>query len=351
MAFTNIQNAGRLVMSGNPVIFTGQTNAVGTYTGADGKEHKRLFPCVLGKFTSSTGYVEEYTYPLGSGTVFQFDLSGALEECFRQLRTANLGTDGPTHTPQGVTYTLKITERWHEEGVSLTGDSVTLYASTSPNVEFSAIPGKLTDMERVKMGNSDVSSLLTSGKVLSRKPTDTEIVLKDMYHIVPYYNGSTPAYDRSKRSATGAFTIRGRKIYVTDDTEGFLPIVFWNQFGLLESATCHGLPTYQYNLQSSQYEVDNGRTFNAIGEQHAQTNLTQQVVTLSSGLVSRAWYEWWIAEVLTTPQIFVRMDGKWYSGTVVPESSISYRTGNGEALSVEFKVKLSVKGSVYNSFV
>lgn len=353
MAFNNITNPGRLVMAGNPVLFTGNTNAVGTYHDAEGNERKRLFPCVIGKFTSSSGYEEEYTYPLGSDGNFQFDLSEALQECFRQSRKATLGSDGPTHSPQSITYTLKLTERWHDDGVAYTGDTVTIRpdGNTSGTSAFSAIPGALTDSERSKMSGSNIADLLTSGKVLSRKPADTEVVIKDTYHILPYMSGASPAYDRTKRSATGAFTLRGHKIYVTDDAEKFMPIVFWNQFGLLESATAYGNPAYQHNLQSSQYEVDNGRSFNSIGEQHAKTSLQQQFITLSSGIVSRTWYEWWIAEVLTTPQVFIRLDGRWYSGTIVPDSNITHQEGKGDALSVEFKVKLSVKGSIYNSWV
>lgn len=344
MAFNNITTPGSMVFAGNPVVISGNTDAVGTYTGADEKTHTRLFPCVLGKFTTST-YTEEYTYPVADDGSFQFDLSGALQECARQMRKASLSADtGPTHTPGAITYSLQLTESWHEEGVTYTGDTTTIS-------NLSAVPGALTDAERTRLSNGDVSSLLSSGKAMTRKPDSTEVVVKGMYHIVPYMNGAAPAYDRTQRGATGTFTIRGHKIYVTDEPGDFLPIAFWNGFGLLESATGHCLPTYQHNFQSAQYEVDNGNGYTDLSEQHAQTTLQQQVITMNSGLVTREWYEWWVSEVLTTPQIFVRLEGRWYSGTVVPESSITRHGSSGNALSVEFKVKLSVKGSIYNSWV
>lgn len=350
-------------MSGNPVIFTGHTNIV-YYTDTEGEEKKRLFSRVLGKFEGKVDgtalYTEEYTYPLGEDGNFQFDLSSALEECFRQLRTATINADGPQHTPKVVTYTLRLTEMWVDDGVTYEGDTVTIGKTPQPPIGgesedqqpiYKAIAGALTDAERVRLANSDVAALLTVGKLLSRKPQTSEVVVKDSLFIAPYWNGTVPTYNRSKRSALGTFKVQGRDIYVTENDGQFFPMVFWNQFGMLESVVGHALPTYKHNLKSSQYEVDSQRTFHSIGEQHAQTSLQQQEITLSTGIVDRRWYEWWIAEVLTTPQVFVKLEGEWYSGTIVPESSITRKTDKGDALSIEFKVKLSVRGSIYNSWV
>ena len=66
--------------------------------------------------------------------------------------------------------------------------------------------------------------------------------------------------------------------------------------------------------------------------------------------LDRLWQQWYLHELLPTPQAWIWIDGLWIPCHIVPEETVSgISRSDGKLLEVQFTVRLDIAGSPYSA--
>ncbi len=372
MAIQVLQQPSHISFSGDPIIVKAKT----TLTGKTFLRIKLKVNAQAYRSGESNSYSEGYIYEVSSDGVAVFNIGETISTALKRCMTCEVSGTTVTQKSYAVSYTLTYTEAFLEDMVEIEEGEVT-------SQTYNAIPGKLTEFERMTAGNSDTSSLIGSGRILSRKPSGDRIIKGiDWYIPAVKTSGDTISYTvvqgdtrNSGSQYTGGSLVpasikidtsslltgevivstsedTGKKHYVVQPFVGMRHFLFLNKFGLVESVTAVARESLSYSIDSELYSVPVDVNF----RQNTQVmNYAQEPfasLAMSSGFVTREWAEWWINEFLVTRKAWMMVDGIFLPVAIVPEETNEiYDRSKPSLIAVNFTVRFSFTGGTFNSFV
>lgn len=372
MAIQVLQQPPQLSFAGDPIVVRVKTTLTGkTFLRVKLKVEAQAF-----RSSESISYSEDYTYEVSSDGTAVFNIGETISTALKRCMSCKVSGTTVSQEVYAVRYTLTYKESFLEDMVEIEEGSVT-------SGIYNAIPGKLTEFERLTANSADTSSLIGSGRILSRKPADGTVVRGiDFYLPSVKTNGDTISYTisqgESKKTgsqytggsyvptsikistsslALGNVTFStgeetGRNQYVVDSSPDMRHFLFINGFSLIESVTAFTKDSMEYDIQSDTYSVPKEIDF----RQNTQIiNYAQDPLAtfgMSSGYVNREWAEWWISEFLTTKSAWMLVGSRFLPVSIIPEETTEiYDRSKPGLLAVNFSVRFSFTGGTYNSFV
>ena len=372
MAIQVLQQPSAISFASDPIIAKVKTTLTG-------KTFLRVkMTCNVKAFQSGEeiSYSEEYSYNVADDGAATFNVSNTVATAISRCMTVDVeGTTG-TQVAYAAKFTLTYKEAFLEDGVGIEQGELT-------SSEYKALPGSLTEFERLTASNQDTSTILGNGRILSRKPSG-EMVPKgiDLYMPAVDTVSDTISYTVAQGTASneysqytggvlvpesiriitsslspGELTVStsresGKKKYVVPSTPDMRHFLFLNGFGMLESVTAVTKESLSYDTQSEQYVVPKEIGFRSHTQVVGYAGQPFVSLEMSSGFVNREWAEWWVNEFCVTRRAWMMVDGRFLPVAVIPQETTDlYDRSKPGLLSVNFTVRYSFSGGTYNSFV
>lgn len=372
MALQLLQQPGSLSFASDPIIVKAKTTLTG-------KTFLRIkLTCTVLPPSGAWGdeYEEIYSYNVSTDGLATFNVSGTVSASVEKYFQQEIQDGELVQQTSTIKYSLFFEEVYIEDRVEMKGDS----KSIGP---FMALPGGLTEYERMTAPNADTGSLLGTGRMLSRKP-DGEIIPKGIPIYLPAVSTSVQSipYSIKQGEKTHEYTLpaqsiytpvsikigtlslslgeaivsaagdTGKKKYIASPTPDMRSFVFINGFGLLESVTAVTREAFSYDIQSEQYTVSKEIGFRPTTQVLSYSDSPMASIAMSSGYVSRQWAEWWINEFCVTKKAWL-VDGEHpLPVAIIPEETVElYDRSKPSLVAVNFTVRYSFTGGTYNSFV
>jgi hypothetical protein len=372
MSIQVIQQPGSISFAGDPIIVKARTTL-------SGKTFLRIrMSCDVKAYRDSEQYAysEDYAYEVGSDGYATFNVSSTIQTALNRCIVQQESGNAVTQTMFSAQFTLTYRETFLEEGVEIEESRLT-------SSEYKAIPGALTEFERFSASSADTSSILGSGRILSRKPAGeavpfgTELYLPvvsttsgtvsyqldcgDVHKDLSMYTGGTlvPA---SIRIDTSSLPMAELKVsfgfesapvkYTVPRRPDMRDFIFINRFGLAESVTAVMRESLEYAVESNTYVVPSDINFRARTQTVNYASSPQASYGMSSGYVSREWAEWWVNEFTVCRKAWMVENGSLIPVAIIPEESLTlYDRTKPSLIAVNFTVRFSFTGGTFNSFV
>lgn len=297
---------------------------------------------------STDGVMRRYplSQPAQKGETVQIDISSALQAVADKYEYT---AEPPTYYPY-ILFSLEACDEYMQNGQN-SGD---VGIVTNPGGR--ALMGSFSDLERLRAQQSGRNTTK-----FSRKPSGAAV------EIVTVGETYLRAEPMSVGIATiqngprmGQFTIAGEglhtlsvgsdsiKVYAVPDSPDRYWLRFVNGLGVVESVSVASLVSEEVNYKVSEYVVARQELFNQVSRGAVVKQNDQERLKLSSGPIDRLWQQWYLHELLPTPQAWIWIDGLWIPCHIVPEETVSgiSRT-DGKLLEVQFTVRLDISGSPF----
>lgn len=373
MAIQVLQQPPQIAFVGDPVVVKAKT----TLTGKTFLRIKITVNAQAHADAEYYDYSEEYSYEVGSDGIAAFNISETLKAALYSRMTYDVGEDGSiTQKAYAVRYRITYKETYLE-------DMVETEAGETTSENYEAITGSLTEFERMTASNADTTTLLGSGRILSRKP-DGDIVPIGRKLLVPLVNvnSDTTSYTVKQGTDTQSYSkyTRGElvpasleintsslqegelvvsasfetgiKRYVVKENPLMRHFIFLNGFGLMESVTAYTRDALEYDIESNLYTPPSEISFRSTTRTANYAQPPVATFSMSSGYVSREWAEWWLTEFVVTRKAWMYENGKFIPVSILPEETNDlYDRSKPGLLAVNFSVRCSFAGSTYNSFI
>lgn len=372
MAIQVTQQPGAVSFAGDPIIVQAKTNLIG-------KTFLRIkLKCQATAYRNSEEYPyeEDYSYEVASDGVATFNVGSTIQTALARciVQEADKGTVGQTM------YAAKFMLTYKEVFVD---GMVEIEQGEVVSEEYHAIPGSLTEYERLTALSADTSSILGAGRILSRKP-EGEILPQGIDFYLPAVDttSDTLAYSVQQGDTKKEYSIftggryvpksisvktdsfglgevvigtaaqPGKKAYVVVPRPDMYHFLFINGFGMLESITATTKEALKYEVQSELYVMPQQIGFRANTQVLNYASTPTPILSMSSGFVSREWAEWWINEFVVTRKAWMLKDGRYIPVAIVPEeTNVMYDKSKPSFMAVNFSVRYSFAGGTHNSFI
>lgn len=321
-------------------------------------------------------YSEEYSCDVATDGTAVFNVGHTVKTALRKYMKWSVSGKTVTQSVYKAQFTVSFREVYLQDMQEVVGDEVVSDTAV-------AIPGALSEFERMNPVYTGTVDLLGSGRILSRKPDGERIPEgTDLYIPAVNVGGTSLSYyweqngKKTERSMEtggvlvpasavinsdgiqeGAFTVgiaqgdvsRKYRVPGTKNARNFL---FVNGFGLIESVSAFSLEKKSYETESELYvipsEVNAGYRSNVV----SMAKNPYASLELSSGFVDREWTDWWINEFLVSEMVWMQQGDVFLPVAVVPaETSVLYDRNEPGLSSVEFTVRFSFSGSTSAIFV
>lgn len=373
MALQLLQQPGAVNFAGDPIIVKAKTNLTG-------KTFLRIVAVCKVKAVASNEsaeHSEEYSYSVGTDGIATLNVGHTVQTFLENKMEQKMQGGSLSTSLYKVVFSLALREVYLDGTLEVTGDTV-------QTESFTAIPGSLTEYERMSASNHDTETLIGICRILSRKPDGERIALGDTLHIPAVQNvsgSSNIAYKLTQGSTVktgnahtpdalvpviishqvtglsngdlsilvgGVELTRKRIVPATDDMRRF---VFLNGFGLVESVTAFVRESLTYNISSESFIVPSDISYDGNTSVLNYADSPKATFAMSSGFVSRAWAEWWVNEFLPTRRAWMEVDGRYVPVAIVPEekNQLFDRSKPG-LIAVKFNVKYAFAGGTMNRF-
>lgn len=276
------------------------------------------------------------------------DISSAVRSLLDDYRVLDVvGKSGEQTLPK-LAFSVVAYVTYMQDGVTMGGFSSGGTGFQSSDAESSAIHGALTDMERRKLGSADALASKTHSILLSRKPTEVEVVMEGQpYPIVKIQDaGDEGDVPTLTMESIDSLT---RNIYkVSQNTRVFL---FRNSLGVPETICATTLEQENVNLKSEQYGRVSMPSFAPSSRRIQQVSSHYISYEMSSGNVTLPWARWWANEFLAAKEWWLLKDGEWIPVTIKAKSeSINILDrSKAAACHVDFTVTVALDDDIEQS--
>lgn len=372
MAIQVTKQPGVVSFAGDPIIVQAKTNLIG-------KTFLRIkLKCQVTAYRNSEDhmYEEHYSHEVGTDGVATFNVGSTIQTALARCIVQEVENGAVSQTMYAAKFKLTYKEVYVNGTIEVEQGEVV-------SEEYHAIPGSLTEYERLTASSADVATILGAGRILSRKP-EGEILPKGFEFFLPAVDtkSDTVAYSvqqgdtkkdysiftggvyvpksisvKTDSLALGDVVIStaaqpGKRAYVVMPGPDMHHFLFINGFGILESITATTKEALKYEIQSALYVMPQQIGFRANTQVLNYANAPTSVLSMSSGFVSREWAEWWINEFVVTRKAWILKDGRYIPVAIVPEeTNVMYDKSKPNLMAVNFSVRYSFAGSTHNSFL
>ena len=380
---TIVNSPAAISFAGNPLIYAVATNkALGT---------DESFLRIVCKFTFSlngnvdwyqgnVNFSDELSQPVRNYGGTSFNLSDAAQTLIRNVQSSiDMNGDAPL-PPYGLIANVSFRTVWIYDNQEISEGEV--YAPT-----LYVVSGRLTDFELLSMEETDLLTLASDGRALTRKP-DGGVLYRGESMIVPtmhtYYDASNPEmledkisnfklslpggkeesgvavlscnevdYQVASSSAgteDGSFTFtsdltRTLSGYYRTNTHGVHFLRFINGFGAVENISVRSKDKLSYEVSGETHSLVQGATTRPTDRRYATKSQPVGVYELSSGYVPKKWAEWFVQELLTSPRVWIQLGGKWVPALIEAEDDcVIYDRTKPEMPHVDFTLRLAIDG-------
>lgn len=372
MAIQVVQQPGAISFAGDPIIAKVKT----TLTGKTFLRVKLKCDVTVFRNSEEHTYSEPYSFEVAADGIAEFNVGSTIQTALARyiIQTANNGE--MEQTMYAAKFKLTYKEAYIEGMTEIEEEEIT-------SEEYKALPGSLTEFERLSAPNEDTATILGDGRILSRKP-EGEIIPLGVDIFFPavstkadtiYYSVKQGEVNNDYSIFTGGILVpksiqiktdslslgnviigttaqQGKQAYIVSPHSDMRCFVFINSFGLLESVTAITKESMKYDIQSNLYVVPQEIGFKGNTQVVNYASLPTSSFEMSSGFVNREWAEWWINEFIVTRKAWILLNGRYVPVAIIPEETVSlYDRSKPDLMAVNFNVRYSFTGGTYNSFV
>ena len=381
MAITVI-TPNSLVFAGNPIVVKAKTDK------QLGELDSFLRIELNGTITapginSSQTYPVQLSQPVENGGTAEFNLSDSIQTMVRRAQSLIDMNQSSTQseeywaTPTEFICLFRCREVWLSENQTVVGD-------TSDAYRFEAVPGALTDFERMAMADLDLDALKRV-KPMTRKP-DLGIVYVGETVIIPIISdvsvsGTTPklglffengdnnmmycrfspnmlgytfgtagSYEDGKLTFEPTFNGYDKESftrtgYYRANANGVHFLRFINGFGAVENISVRAKDKLSYEVGGEVHSLVQDGGLRPTDRRYATKSQPVGSYELSSGFVPRRWAEWYVQELLTTPRAWMQVGDVWVPGLIeADDDCVIYDRTKPEMPHVDFTFRLAIDG-------
>lgn len=296
-------------------------------------------------------YDYEFSQPVAKGETVAIDISSALQAVADKYEYTPVP---PTRYPY-IQFSLEACDEYMQNGQN-SGD---VGKTTNPGGR--ALMGAFSDLERLRASQSGRTT-----SRFSRKPTTTPetVCVGDIYLRPRAMSVNIGNITAGPEMST--YTIAGEGSHTlwanTDDktvvyalpqaTRDRYQMRFVNGLGCVESVSVLSLMASEVNYTTDEYVKSRQEQFGMVSRGVVRKQNDHERWRLSSGAVDRAWQQWFLHEMLMTPQAWIMVDGTWIPCHVIPEETVSgIDRQKASLLEVLFTVRFDIAGSPFVSML
>lgn len=377
MAITTVISPASLSFANNPIIFQAKTdhslskeesflrivcNATFTLNGS------------VPYYTGNTTFSVELSQPVKDAGTATFNLSDAAQTLIRNVQSQIDMNGGDGLSSYSVSVETSFKDVWLLDNNEQSGDS-------ENGKTIDVVSGGLTDYEMLTMSDITPPLLAGSSKAMTRKP-DGGIVYAGEMLIVPtllakgsgdsiianvrfnvgeeeLYRGSNymeeAKVDYQTASPTnkvteGVFTFSSGLTgslsgYYRTNTRGVHFLRFINGFGAVENIAVRAKDKLSYEVSGETHSLVQEISTRPTDRRYATKSQPVGVYELSSGYVPVRWAEWYVQELLTSPRVWIQIEGKWVPALIESEDDcVIYDHSKPEMPHVDFTLRLAIDG-------
>lgn len=372
MAIQVTQQPGEISFAGDPIIVKAKT------TLTDKTFLRIKLQCDVTAYRSGEEYPysEIYSFDVASDGLATFNVGNTVKTALSRAIVQSADSGEVEQTMYAAKYKLTYKEVFIDGMVEIEEGQVI-------SEEYYAIPGSLTEFERLTARYSDTTTVLGNGRILSRKP-DGELIPKGVDFYLPAVDtkSDTISYSvqqgetknsysqftggalvpKSIKVTTGTLSSgsviigtaaeTGRKAFIVNPNPDMRNFIFLNGFGMLESITAVTKESLEYEIQSETYAVPQEIGFRGNTQVVNYANSPEATFGMSSGFVNREWAEWWVNEFIVTRKAWILHEGRYIPVAIIPDDTVSlYDKSKPGLMAVNFSVRYSFTGGTHNSFI
>lgn len=373
MAIQVLQQPPQIAFAGDPIVVKAKT----TLSGKTFLRIKITVNATAFAASEEFPYSESYSFEVGSDGVAIFNIGETIKTALSRKMTFDVtGKDSIMQSTYAARYTITYKESYLDGMVEIEEGETT-------SEQYNAIPGRLTEFERLTAASEDTTEILGEGRILSRKP-EGDIVPIGLPLCIPavsiqsdtisysvtqgeeskdyseYTRGamvpdslhiSTSSLKEGELVVSTAFEA-GKKRYAVNPGPLMRHFIFLNGFGLMESVAAYTREALEYDIQSELYTLPADISYRATTRTASYAQDPSGIFSMSSGFVNREWAEWWLSEFVVTRKAWMYENGRYIPVTVIPEETNElYDRSKPGLLSVNFSMRYAFAGSTLNSFV
>jgi hypothetical protein len=298
---------------------------------------------------STDGVMRRYplSQPAQKGETVRIDISSALQAVADKYEYT---AEPPTYYPY-ILFSLEACDEYMQNGQN-SGD---VGVVTNPGGR--ALMGSFSDLERLRAQQAGRSTTKFSRKPNGQASVEIVTVGETYLRAEPMSMGiatiqNGPRMSQFAIAGEGLHTLsvgsESIKVYAVPDSPDRYWLRFVNGLGVVESVSVASLISEEVNYKVSEYVVARQELFNQVSRGAVVKQNDQERLKLSSGPIDRLWQEWYLHELLPTPQAWIWIDGLWIPCHIVPEETVSgISRADGKLLEVQFTVRLDISGSPF----
>lgn len=221
-----------------------------------------------------------------------------------------------------------------------------LFSHDEGNI-FRAIRGGVSQLDRRLRFRTQEDAVKKFSSDLSRKPAtiETRNIGDTIYHSA--YSQGKVTTSKTILMSEGQTTVNGRT-YLVEDNPDRTEIIFLNSLGVYESASALSLHKQDYKITKEvmakipDTEYRTGRT------SIAETTEQKPVLEMSSGYTTTEWLRYWLTEVMTTKEAYIKDNetGTLIPVTITPKDSTTtiYDKADPELRDCQFTLTIDLQG-------
>lgn len=373
MAIQVLQQPPQIAFAGDPIVVKAKT----TLSGKTFLRIKITVNATAFAGSEEFPYSESYSFEVGADGIAVFNIGETIKTTLSRKMTFDVnGTQTLSQMIYAARYTITYKESYLDGMVEIEEGETT-------SEQYNAIPGRLTEFERLTTSNVDTTEILGEGRILSRKPEGDIVPLgwilcipavstrSDTITYSVVQGEESKEYSDYTRGALvpdslvistfllkeGELTVNtgfetGKKRYAVKTNPLMRHFIFLNGFGLMESVVAFTRDSLEYDIQSELYTLPADISYRATTRTASYAQTPSGTFSMSSGFVNREWAEWWLTEFVVTRKAWMYDNGTYIPVAIIPEETNKlYDRAKPGLISVNFSVRYGFSGSTLNSFV
>ena len=378
-----VESPASLSFAGNPILYKVRTDkGLGT--------EESFLRIICSAVFSLRGNVDFYEGNLNFSTDLSqpvedygtavFNLSDAAQTLLRNIQSRLDVNEGNTLSSYGLVANISFKTAWVYENQEYESS-----AEYAPYIYI--VPGSFTDYEMIALPDTYLLSIAGNGIAMTRKP-EGGILYKGEELIVPvlygFYNEDNPGMIETK-TASSSMYVGGEQVYqgtsfvesnvlsylhvstesseedgvyvfessMTRSLSGYFRtnvngvhfLRFINGFGAVENISVRSKDKLSYEVAGEAHSLVQEASMQPTDRRYATKSQPVGIYELSSGYVPKAWAEWFVQELLTSPRVWMKIGEKWIPALIEAEDKcVIYDRTNPGMPHVDFTVRLAIDG-------